>query len=289
MINQARQPVDAHLSENHRKLVVTASLGSRLGLSCHGPIASIDLPEPSVGPTVELTTGETTYIIANRRIPLDGATNFRDAGGRVSLDGTFVPWRTHYRSENLAKLTTADWGVLEELGIDMVLDLRHGDESGLAPTHAPSSIEIVQIPIVGNLKGFTDATTALLEGKIDTIDDAAMRDMYLDLVHQHRGDLLEAFKLYRDHEQPIVVHCTAGKDRTGIVVALWQLAMNIPVRDVLDDYSLSSLYRTLPRFVTLRPALRTANVNPGNIHSYIATQRESLLAALGALDIPITC
>ncbi len=278
-------PVDAHLSQDHHHLLVAASLGSKLGLHPIGPLAEIKLDSASIAPVVECDVDDTHYFIANRRIPLDGATNFRDAGGRRAGDGDLVEWRTHYRSENLVKLSSRDWELVEALGIDMILDLRHGDESGLAPSKAPSSISIVQIPIVGNLAGHVDATGALLGGKIDRIDDEAMRAMYLDLVAQHSQDLLTAFEIYRDHDRPILVHCTAGKDRTGIVVALWQLSRGVSPRDVLEDYRLSSLYRTLPRFLTLRPDLLAAHVNPRNIHSYISTQNESLTAALEALDL----
>ncbi|WP_276970190.1 tyrosine-protein phosphatase [Ferrimicrobium acidiphilum] len=278
-------PVDAHLSQDHRHLLVAASLGSKLGLRPIGPLAALELDDASCAPVIEREVDNTRYFIANRRIPLDGATNFRDAGGRRTENGDLVEWRTHYRSENLVKLTSRDWELVEALGIDMILDLRHDDESGLAPSKAPSSISIVQIPIVGNLAGHVDATSALLDGKIDRIDDDAMRSMYLDLVAQHGQDLLTAFELYRDHDHPVLVHCTAGKDRTGIVVALWQLSQGVSPREVLEDYRLSSLYRTLPRFLTLRPDLLAAHVNPRNIHSYISTQNESLAAALEALDL----
>jgi protein-tyrosine phosphatase len=278
-------PVDAHLSQDHRHLLVAASLGSKLGLRPKGPLATLELDGTSFAPVIEREVDDTHYFIANRRIPLDGATNFRDAGGRRTENGDLVEWRTHYRSENLGKLTSRDWELVEALGIDMILDLRHGDESGLAPSKAPSSISIVQIPIVGNLAGHVDATSALLGGKIDRIDDEAMRAMYLDLVAQHSQDLLTAFEIYRDHDRPILVHCTAGKDRTGIVVALWQLSQGVSPTEVLEDYRLSSLYRTLPRFLTLRPDLLAAHINPRNIHSYISTQNESLAAALEALDL----
>lgn len=277
--------VDAHLTKDHRQLLIAASLGAKLGLSPAGPLAALATDGTTIAPVVEHEVGDLRYLIANRRIPLEGTTNFRDAGGRHTDSGDMIQWRTHYRSENLAKLTAHDWEIVESLGIDMILDLRHGDESGLAPSKAPSSINIVQIPIVGNLAGHVDATSALLSGKLEYIDDDAMRAMYLDLVAQHGQDLLTAFELYRDHDHPILVHCTAGKDRTGIVVALWQLSQGVRPLEVIEDYRLSSLYRTLPRYLTLRPDLIAAHVNPRNIHSYISTQNESLAAALEALDL----
>ncbi|WP_298404879.1 tyrosine-protein phosphatase [Ferrimicrobium sp.] len=280
-------PVDAHLSHDRRQLQISATLGTRLGLPCHGAVSTLDLQAAAAAPVVELVHGDTKYLVANRRLPFQGATNFRDAGGRRASNGAIVAWRQHYRSENLAKLTTADWDTIEELGVSLILDLRHPEESDLAPTKAPSNIKVVQIPIVGRLSGFSDATSALLTGKIVSIDDAAMVAMYLDLVSRHRQDLLEAFGLYRDSELPVLVHCTAGKDRTGIVVALWQLSQGVALREVLEDYSLSSLYRTLPRYLALQPDLLAAHVDPRRIHSYITTQRASLLGALDALGIAL--
>lgn len=278
-------PVDAHLSSDQRQLLIARSLGLALGLTTRGPLASLELSQPSLAPVIEREANDVRYVIANRRILLDGATNFRDAGGRQGSGGALVDWRTHYRSENLARLSTHDWESIERLGIDLIIDLRHADESDLAPSKAPGHITIVQIPIVGNLAGHIDATRALLEGLVDRIDDAAMKAMYLDLVAQHEKDLMTAFELYRDHNQPVLVHCTAGKDRTGIVVALWQLSQGVSMRDIMEDYRLSSLYRTLPRFLTLRPDLLAADVDPRNIHSYLSTQNASLAAALAALDL----
>ncbi|WP_298347591.1 tyrosine-protein phosphatase [Ferrimicrobium sp.] len=278
-------PVDAHLSSDQHQLLIARSLGLALGLETRGPLARLELSEPSPAPVIAREANGARYAIANRRILLDGATNFRDAGGRQGVGGALVDWRTHYRSENLARITAHDWESIERLGIDLIIDLRHADESDLAPSKAPGHITTVQIPIVGNLAGHADATRALLEGLVDRIDDEAMKAMYLDLVAQHEKDLMTAFELYRDHDQPVLVHCTAGKDRTGIVVALWQLSQGVSMRDILEDYRLSSLYRTLPRFLTLRPDLLAAHVNPRNIHSYLSTQNASLTAALTALDV----
>ncbi|WP_298208102.1 tyrosine-protein phosphatase [Ferrimicrobium sp.] len=280
-----RLPVDAHLSSDQHQLLIAASLGIELGLPTNGALAALDLNRPSPAPVVEREANAVRYVIANRRIALEGATNFRDAGGRRGPHGSMVDWRTHYRSENLAGLTSDDWGILEALGIDLIIDLRHENESGLAPSKAPSGIAIVQIPIVGNLAGHVDATSALVNGLVDRIDDEAMQAMYLDLVSEHEQDLFAAFKLYRDHDRPVLIHCTAGKDRTGIVVALWQLSQGVSTREVLEDYRLSSLYRTLPRYLTLRPDLVAAHVDPRNVHSYLSTQNASLTAALNALDL----
>jgi len=239
---------------------------------------------------VRITHDGVGYAVAVRRIPLTGATNLRDAGGYDSVEGQPIPWRWRFRSENLSRLTPRDWEVLETLGVSSVLDLRTDEEFSLQPTRAPRGVEIIRMPIRGRLLGFDDPTQALLDAKITAIGPDDMRDMYLEMVAHHSSEFLEAAELYRSHPLPLLVHCTAGKDRTGIVVALWQLGAGVPWHDVVADYKLSSLFRTLERFLGLGVRLRESGLDPRSVHAYLSTHLaclEEALCALGALPASV--
>jgi protein-tyrosine phosphatase len=236
---------------------------------------------------VQVSREGASYAVAVRRIPLEGATNLRDAGGYLTSKGAPLPWRQRFRAENLSRLTHADWDVLERLGISTVLDLRTKEEFDQLPTRAPASIEVLRLPIRGRLLGFDDPTQALLDARITTINLEDMRAMYREMVAQHGAELREAAALYRSHPTPLLVHCTAGKDRTGIVVALWQLAAGVNWADVVADYKLSSLFRTLQRFLGLGGRLRAAGIDPRGVHAYLSTHLvclEESLHALGAIQ-----
>lgn len=249
------------------------------------PALAADLDQP-LGP-VRVTHEGVTYTAAVRRIPLQGATNLRDTGGYATARGEPLPWRRRFRAENLSRLTHADWEVLERLGVATVLDLRTKEEFDQLPTRAPAGVEVLRLPIRGRLLGFDDPTRALLDAKITAIRPEDMQEMYHEMVTDHGPEFHEAAELYRSHPSPLLVHCTAGKDRTGIVVALWQLQAGVRWTDVVADYKLSSLFRTIERFLGLGTRLRASGLDPRAVHAYLSTHLACLEESLRALGAPI--
>lgn len=247
------------------------------------------LPTAGISPLAPISIEHrgTTYEVAMRRIPLRGATNLRDAGGYPTAEGAPLPWRWRFRAENLARLSNEDWKVLDELGVETVLDLRTDEECEALPTRPPDGVEVIRIPIRGRLLGFDDPTQALLDADLTAISVRDMSEMYREIVKDHAPELREALALYRSHPTPLLVHCTAGKDRTGLVVALWQLEAGVGWADVVADYKLSSLFRTLDRFLGLGPRLRAVGLDPRAVHAYLSTHLTCLTESLGALGVRV--
>jgi protein-tyrosine phosphatase len=144
--------------------------------------------------------------------------------------GGTVAWRTLLRSDRLSRVDGAGAGMLAELGLRTVIDLRTSYETQLAPSpdlHAQGTVTL-NISLIG--EDFS-GLPAELAGVYDFIVDA-------------RGEAIGAAvrSLARPGALPGLVHCTAGKDRTGIVIAFVLAAIGVPDEHIAADYALTSRY-----------------------------------------------
>lgn len=154
------------------------------------------------------------------RLDLPGTHNFREVAPGSLRAGQF------YRSDGLHRLPRAGRRALADLGVEVVIDLRSpfdrrfGGRDRLRGTGA----ELVSIPIAG-------APPSTDPAGID------LRWVYRTILTHHRADLGAAIRVIADAEGPVVVHCTAGKDRTGLVVALTLSALGIDEATIAADYT----------------------------------------------------
>jgi protein-tyrosine phosphatase len=179
-----------------------------------------------------------------RRLPLDGAKNFRDLGGYRSAEGQYVRWGLVYRSGYLADLTRQDYEYLSGLGIRLVCDVRADGERMRSPTNWVGGPEFLSVPIGPNRDGTITAedlkrrvTAANDPNKVLAAYDFAIKDaeQYGKIVHRIvAGDL------------PAVEHCTSGKDRTGVFSAILLTALGVPREAVVQDYLLTEHYLLAP-------------------------------------------
>ncbi|CAN0386917.1 unnamed protein product, partial [Laminaria digitata] len=182
-----------------------------------------------------------------RRLPLEGASNFRDLGGYVTADGRRVRWRKVFRSGAMDRLSDADLALLSDLGLRTICDLRHPEEQAAHPTRlateAPATIH--SLPIRPDVKGN-------YRERIDAHDPAAgdlardyMTEAYRCYVRDHaaayRG-LLQQLADPANH--PLVFHCAAGKDRTGFGAALILMTLGVPEETIFEDYLATNTYWT---------------------------------------------
>jgi protein-tyrosine phosphatase len=164
-----------------------------------------------------------------RRLELAGVFNLRDVGGYPAAGGRTTRWRALLRSDALHRLDPVGGAVLAGLGLRTVLDLRTEAEAELAPSA---------------LDGLADRRThiSLLAG------DLAALPLELDAIYRYMidqcGDTIgAAIKVLADGGAfPALVHCSAGKDRTGIVVALILAVLGVPDELIAADYELSARY-----------------------------------------------
>jgi len=172
---------------------------------------------------------------AHRLLPLVGAYNFRDLGGYPTTDGRSTRWGRLYRSDTLHELTDEDLVVLRDLDLVSVIDLRTPTEverSGRGPLGA-EPVRYVNLSVLAEEGGERQAAPAT------RVADTAER--YLSYLEMGRDALVGSFHLMAERESyPLVFHCQAGKDRTGVVAALVLACIGVDRRAIVDDYVLTA-------------------------------------------------
>lgn len=171
-----------------------------------------------------------------RVLALEGGHNFRDIGGYPVLNGGSVRWERVYRSGVLEHFTTADLHRLSTLGVLTICDLRSNSERRNHPTRWPDTNLTEHWSrdhedSVGDLMSVATAPTS-------TPDDTRrlMIEMYQRLPYEQAGSYRVMFERIASGGVPLVVHCAAGKDRTGVAVALLLEVLGVSRADIIKDY-----------------------------------------------------
>jgi protein-tyrosine phosphatase len=185
----------------------------------------------------------------SRSLLLDGASNFRDLGGYAGLDGRPLAWRRIFRSDHLAQLSAADQLRLQTMGVAHAVDFRSERERAAQAYQLPRMTQYAWSidPVVVHR-----TQHALATGHRLTVPEAQglMCETYLSFVHEHAARFARLLTLLQKSSDPLVFHCTAGKDRTGWAAALILLALGVPRDVVMDDYLLTNtLYQRPPNVI----------------------------------------
>ena len=169
------------------------------------------------------------------RSPFPALFNFRDVGGYTGHDGRTVRRSRLYRSDSLHRIDETDREAFTALGIRTVIDLRRPTEVA-RHGRVPAYDGLTYRNIHPEHRDWT-------ETRYDSEQSLArwLADRYADLAQTGTAGLAEAVGLIADSANaPVVVHCLAGKDRTGIVCALTLAVLGVADDDITADYALSS-------------------------------------------------
>jgi protein-tyrosine phosphatase len=185
-------------------------------------------------------------VVSIRRLPLEGAKNFRDLGGYRALDGRYVRWGLVYRSNHLVNLTARDSEYLNTLGIRLVCDVRSDGERARAPDHwTGNAPEFFSVPIGSNL--ISTPTADDLKRRVAAINTETNESVRAyDYAIEYAGQYAKILRRIAAGDLPAVEHCTAGKDRTGVFSAILLTALGVPRETVVQDYMLSNQYLLAP-------------------------------------------
>jgi hypothetical protein len=170
---------------------------------------------------------------SDRFLDLVGAYNFRDLGGYPTTDGRITAWGRLFRSDSLHQLTEGDLEALRRLGLAAVVDLRTGAE---AERTGPGLL--AEEPV-----RFLHASVLQEEGGESAGGPShdQMGERYLWYLDVGRQALVAALTTVADPESyPLVFHCTAGKDRTGVLAALVLDILGVRREVIVDDYMLTA-------------------------------------------------
>lgn len=182
-----------------------------------------------------------------RQLPINGGYNYRDLGGYQTIDGHTVKWRRLLRSGSLRHLTSQDLQYLSDLKVAKDIDLRSPRETKKEPDQVPDVAEYIANPIFS-----TDETRA--SQPISSFSDELnadptrgrqhMRTVYHEMVAEPgpQQAYREFFQqlLSAPADRPVLFHCTAGKDRTGIGAYLLLNALEVQPDVIIKDYLLTN-------------------------------------------------
>ena len=176
----------------------------------------------------------------DRILDIDGVSNARDFGGYYTEDGRQVRWRKLFRTGHLSGLTEIGVRRLKELNVNLVFDFRQRDEVAKYPSCLDAiELTVAQLPIEpGSILGFF---RNLHHGEVNAERTARlMMDIYREFVLERNNRFAEMFRLIIREKPRLLIHCAAGKDRTGFAAAMILRALGVPAETVLEDYCLSN-------------------------------------------------
>jgi protein-tyrosine phosphatase len=210
-------------------------------------------------------------------IELDGAVNVRDLGGLATHNGDRTVGGRLLRGDNLQELSAADVArLVDDIGLTTVVDLRSTAElkaEGPAPLQATESVRHVHLPVLPEQGSATDVAADVLLTRADADRSRYPADPvtghYLGYLEDRPDQVVAAVRTIATSEGPVLVHCAAGKDRTGVVVALALSAVGVRPEAIVADY-MATGERTGPLLDRLRRSATYAddiNSKPQSEHA----------------------
>ena len=177
---------------------------------------------------------------------LEGVANARDLGGYRTADGRRVRRGMVYRSGDLSRATDTDLERLQALDVQLIVDLRHDGEADEAPDRLPFGAAYLRLPFNENSSKIRQIAEVIVN--LRRMDEV-MLQIYSDLVFEtgaaKLGHLLRMLAT-DDQALPALIHCSAGKDRTGLTAAVLLSVLGVPDAVIDADYALSN--RSYPVF-----------------------------------------
>ncbi len=212
--------------------------------------------------------------LPERRIELAGPINFRDLGGYPTADGRHVRWRRVFRSDSLGPVTHEDAAHLtEELGLVTVVDLRSSEEVKKEGRGAlvDAAVRYHHLPLFEVTPG------------VDTEWPGSLHDFYRGLLRDASDKVARVLHVIAEADaHPIVFHCVAGKDRTGVVAAVLLGLLGVCDDDIIADYALTQ--EVMPAMIdrwNSQPEISPDKDFPAHILRAEATTMHRLLEIIG--------
>ncbi len=228
-----------------------------------------------------------------RVVATKGIHNFRDFGGYASALGGHVQKGILYRSGQHRDATQEDLDKVSALRLSSIIDLRSDSERALYPCARAEGHKAEVLFVPGNTLGLGSHVDAGAGVKTAAEAHAAMVELYRNM--PFRPILTATLKLYFERlaqgKGPSLVHCLAGKDRTGLAVALVQHQLGVHPDDIMADYLLTNVVGDVDRRVAAGAEAVRANFGPEmedaavrTLMSVDAAFLDTALAAIGDID-----
>ena len=182
----------------------------------------------------EVSRPESNPATKARGLDLDGAVNMRDLGGLATRDGRITRRNRLYRGDNPGYLSDRDVETFEKIGLRTVIDLRSQVERRRDPVR-PLSRCVPAMLHVG-LRYSSDPDNAVADIFPDGV--TSLRDLYVAYLTHSASEIAAVYAILASlRTLPALVHCAAGKDRTGLIAALVLGSLGVEDDVIADDYA----------------------------------------------------
>lgn len=209
-----------------------------------------------------------------RLIALDGAHNVRDLGGYATGTGAITRWRSILRADGLHLLTASDIHTLLGEGLLTVIDLRNAHEIALEanPFHADRRVRYHNTPLFSALAPIEAAGTG--PGPFD------MAARYCDAIDTCQQAIAKVLRIIADAPEGLVLfHCSAGKDRTGVISAILLAIAGVEEDTIIEDYALTAAI-AVPLIKRLREKALRNGIDPALVELFLASDPATMRAML---------
>jgi len=231
-------------------------------------------------------------LATERKLGMHGTPNFRDFGGYRTEDDRQVRWGYLFRSGQLSNLSDEDLDLLAHLELDLVCDFRREDEQRSEPSRLPQQRRprIASLPIIpgSNSRFFESAEEQ--GGRTRAFGRQAMFDFMVEINRDFAEGQQQTYaRMFEEilalADARFLVHCAAGKDRTGFAAALILLALGVSRDLVMRDYLLSGRYYNPEReMARLKRKYGMEHVDSGAVLPMLEVHEDYLLPTLTAID-----
>ncbi len=215
----------------------------------------------------------------DRHLPFEGCFNFRDVGGYPTADGRRVRWGRYFRAGRQDRMTARDLEQVQAMGISTQIDLRKPEEAseqGRGPLEAMGAT-YHNLPVIPD--GGTDALARLVG------DTGISGRRYLGYLEFGPDAWLRMFEIFAEADRhPILIHCTAGKDRTGVSTAFLLSVLGVDRALIEADYILTN--RDVSRQVDFleREGLLPEGLNRGEMMHAAGVPEDAMRDFLDGLE-----
>lgn len=211
----------------------------------------------------------------DRHLDWDGCHNVRDLGGMRTADGRETRWGALVRSDAPERLSPAGWRALADHGVRTVVDLRNDGDWRGEEVRRPAGLTTVRVPLDDR------GDTEFWSGLTGLYGTPLYYRPFLERKAERCAAAISA--IARAEPGGVVVHCMAGRDRTGLVTLLMLALAGVPAADIAADYELSA-GRLRPLFVKLGEADESPRIEAALARAN-TTAREVIVATVESLDV----
>jgi protein-tyrosine phosphatase len=216
-----------------------------------------------------------------RAVQLQGAVNFRDIGGYQTKEGKKVKLGLLYRSAALNTLTDADVAKIASLNIKYDFDFRGPYEVKTAPDKIPAGTTRISLP--AGSENIGDSNYLKNMGSYIKSDSFLIRFYTVLTPFKERYAPLFDSLLVNKNASPMLFHCTAGKDRTGIAAAFILYALGVDEETIFNDYEATNYYRRNENAKSIQQMTKFYGVDEKMARNLMGAKKEYIQATFDTI------